>query len=263
MKIYLIDTFTDTLFQGSPAVVAVMEQWPSDRELLLLARENAVPESAFLVRQEDRYHIRWFTHQKEISLCGHATLAAAYVVNQFLEPNCQTILFHSLAGEITVACRPSGLFEMSFSAFNLQPADFSDALREVVGVAPKQVYLGRDYLLVYGDEQTVRSIQPNWREGMNFGGKLISVTARGQQYDCVSRTFVPHNRMAEEEACGSAHCHIIPYWSRVTGKKKLRAFQASSRGGLLFCSYEDGKVLIAGSCALYLTGETAGPLSGK
>ena len=258
MKIYLIDTFTNKLFQGSPAAVVVLDEWCSDSDLVNLSRENAVPESAFLVKKGADYEIRWFTHKKEIRLCGHATLAAAYVVNHFMDHNCQSIVFHSLAGKITVACKPRDIYELCLKAFDLKQIEFSNELYEAVGAVPKSVYLGRDYLLVYEDEQTIREIRPRWNEKMDFDGKLISVTAKGTGYDCVSRTFVPHNRMAEEEACGSAHCNIAPYWSRKIGKNELKAYQASGRGGILYCRCENEKVLLSGACVLYMAGELSG-----
>lgn len=255
MKIYFIDTFTDRLFSGSPAAVVVLDKWYPDDVLINISRENAVPESAFIVKSDAGYHIRWFTHKKEIKLCGHVTLAAAYVVSHFLEPGCKNTRFESLAGEISVLCKPDDVYELTLNPFKLEKIDMTEQLYEVVNSHPDEVYIGRDYLLVYNDEQTVKAISPNWNENMDFGGKLISVTAKGDTFDCVTRTFVPHNRMAEEEACGSAHCHVVPYWTEKLNKADLKAYQASSRGGTIYCRLQDGKILMSGGCVLYMTGE--------
>lgn len=228
----------------------VLDEWCSDEELLHLSRENAVPESAFLKKENDGYRIRWFTHRKEIRLCGHATLAAAYVVSHFLDRGCRQIRFFSLAGEVIVTCEEDR-YEMPFKAFDLQEISVPEQLLSVIGTPPAHAYLGRDYLLVYDSEEAISAMEPQWNSSMDFDGKLISVTAKGTEYDCVSRTFVPHNRMAEEEACGSAHCHITPYWAKRMGKEQINAYQASSRGGTLRCSYKNGKVYIAGACVLY------------
>lgn len=260
MKIYLIDTFTNEPFGGSPAAVVILDQWYSDDLLIKLSQENAVPESAFLVRGASGYEIRWFTHHKEIRLCGHVTLAAAYVVSHFLEPGCSDLRFSSIAGTIPVLRKPGDIYELCLNAFDLLKIPFSDMLLSVLGQVPDEAYLGRDYLLVYENEDAVRSIRPKWDETLNFQGKLISITAKGKEFDCVSRTFVPHNRMAEEAACGSAHCHAVPYWAERLGKREVSAYQASQRGGTLYCKYADDKVFIAGGCVLYAAGEIRIPL---
>lgn len=256
IKTYCIDTFTDRLFFGSPAVVCHLDNWLDEDKLISLSKENAVPESAFIVEKNNEIEIRWFTHKKEITLCGHATLAAAYVVSHYVHPNLKKITFKSIAGEIVVYQNSKDNYKMYFTPFRLEQIDITKELKATLNILPKEVWVGRDYICVYDRIEDIKKINPIKDNEIDFKGKLISVTARGIETDCVVRTFVPHNGMAEEEACGSAHCHAIPYWSKKLNKNKLSSRQESKRTGLFNCEMTaDNKIAISGNCVLFSKGE--------
>ena len=250
MKQYVVDAFTDSVFHGNQAAVCVLDKWPSEELMMSITRENNFSETAFTVKEGEKYHLRWFTPGGEIDLCGHATLGTAYVLFRFYEQDADKLVFTTLSGDLIVT-KNGELLEMEFPAYDLKPVEVTDAMEAALGVRPSAAYLARDLLCVLDDETQVRALTPDQEKLKALPGLLQHVTARGRDEDCVSRTFAPKLAVAEDPVCGSGHCHIIPYWADTFGKGELVAYQASKRGGTLYCRREGSKIFMAGKAALY------------
>lgn len=250
MRQYTVDAFTDRVFSGNPAAVCVMDAWLDDDLMQRIAKENNLSETAFAVKEGEVYHLRWFTPGGEIDLCGHATLATTFVITSFFEPEAEEIRYRTLSGELRVK-REGELFKLDFPAFALHEVEVTDAMEEALGVRPIAAYKDRDLLCVLENEEQVRNLQPDMDKIKELDGLLVNVTARGESTDCVSRTFSPKLDVPEDPVCGSAHCQIIPYWSRELGKTNLVAYQASSRGGTLYGEDRGARVTLTGKAALY------------
>lgn len=250
MKQYIVDAFTDKVFAGNPAAVCIMNDWLSDDLMMSITKENNLSETAFAVKENDNYHLRWFTPGGEIDLCGHATLACAYVLMRFYDKERDSITFHTLGGDLTVS-KNGELYEMVFPSFALKPIPVTQDLADAIGKKPKQAYLGRDLLCVFDDEKEIREIKPDLEKIKELDGLLLHVTAPGKEYDSVSRSFAPKCNVAEDPVCGSGHCHIAPYWAARLKKEKLCAYQASARGGILYCRIENHQVILGGKAALF------------
>ena len=250
MKQYVVDAFTDKVFAGNPAAVCVMDKWLDDELMQKITIENNLSDTAFCVREGKNYHLRWFTPGGEIDLCGHATLATAYVILRFVEPELNEVRFDTLSGELIVT-KNSGLLEMVFPAYELKPVEVTEQMRDVIGAKPVAAFMGRDLLCVMDDEAEVRDCAPDMAKVMQLDGLLLHITAKGKDYDCVSRSFAPKCGVPEDPVCGSGHCHIIPYWANALGKTELTAYQASRRGGVLYTRLEGDRVILAGKAALF------------
>ncbi len=252
---YIVDAFADRVFQGNPAAVCLLEEWPEDEILMDITRENALPETAFVVREEDGWRMRWFSGRGEISLCGHATLAAASVLLQSAGPRAEELRFETLSGTLTVR-REGELLAMDFPAYPLRQLEVADEIADALGARPREVWRARDLLCVFDDPQTVISLKPDQEKLLHVKGALMHVTAPGfGPYDCVSRTFSPKMGLDEDPVCGSGHCHIIPYWAKRLNRNALTARQASPRGGTLHCRLEGDRVILAGRAVLYAASE--------
>ncbi len=251
---YVVDAFTDTLFKGNPAAVCITEEWLPDHLMQSIACENALSETAYAVKAGNRYHLRWFTPGGEIDLCGHATLATAFVIHTFIEPGIPTIIFSTLSGDLAVTCG-HGRFEMCFPAYALQSVAVTDAMAEALGTEPVEAWMGRDLVCVFENEGTVRALKPDMARVSRLDGLLVHATALGQAVDCVSRSFAPKLAVNEDPVCGSGHCHIFPYWSRQLKKSALVGEQASARGGILYGRCDDDSVFLAGQAVLFSVAE--------
>ena len=250
LKQYVVDAFTDKVFAGNPAAVCVMDAWLPDEHLMKITRENNLSETAFAVKAGDSYRLRWFTPGGEIDLCGHATLATAYVITRFVEPGRKQVAFETLSGTLTVT-KKGDLLEMDFPAYNLKPVPVTQAMIEAIGAEPREAYMGRDLLCVMDSEDTVRNMKPEQSKVLALDGLLLQVTAKGSEFDCVSRSFAPKCNVQEDPVCGSGHCHILPYWAKKLGKTELTAYQASSRGGIIYAMVDGERIRISGKAALY------------
>ena len=250
MKQYVVDAFTDRVFHGNQAAVCVLDEWPGEELMMNITRENNFSETAFTVKEGEKWHLRWFTPGGEIDLCGHATLGTAFVLLNYYEKDAKQVVFTTLSGDLIVT-RKGELFEMEFPAYDLKKVDVTAAMEEALGAFVKEAYLARDLLCVLDDEQTVRDLKPDREKIKQIDGLLVHVTAPGKDEDCVSRSFAPKLSVAEDPVCGSGHCHIIPYWADLLGKDELVAYQASKRGGTLYCRREGKKIFMAGKAALY------------
>lgn len=250
MKQYVVDAFTDHVFAGNQAAVCVMESWPSETLMMKITKENNFSETAFTVKEGAAYHLRWFTPGGEIDLCGHATLATAYVLFHFYEKEAKQLTFTTLGGTLVVE-RKGDLLEMDFPAYELKPVAVTADMEEAIGVKPMAAYMGRDLLVVLDNEEQVWHLHPDMKKVKALPGELLQVTAKGTETDSVSRSFAPKMLVDEDPVCGSGHCHIVPYWAKTLGKPDIVAYQASERGGYLYCHMEGNRVKIAGKAALY------------
>ncbi len=250
MKQYIVDAFTDQVFHGNQAAICIMEQWVTEDLMMNITRENNFSETAFAVKEGEKYHLRWFTPGGEIDLCGHATLACAYVLFRFYIPNAEKVVFSTLSGDLIVK-RNGDLLEMEFPAYKLEKIPVTQAMIDAIGVTPSEAYMGRDLLCVFDDEKTVRNLQPDMNKLLNLDGLLLQVTAPGKNTDSVSRSFAPKLNVTEDPVCGSGHCHIVPYWAKRLNKSSIVAYQASKRGGTLYCKMAGDKVFLAGKAALF------------
>lgn len=254
--VYQVDAFTRQLFAGNPACVVVLDSWLPDTLLLKIAQENAVAETAFLCSVEGGYHLRWFTPELEMDLCGHATLAAAHVVHTQLHPGQSLIVFETVSGSIEVVCR-DGQYELDLPVRRGRPAVLPAQIEQALNVLPEHVYLARDYMLVYPSRIEVEQIKVDRSvfDQINLGCGGVVCTAPGDHpEDFVSRFFTPQASILEDPVTGSAHCTLVPYWSERLGKEVLQAKQLSDRGGTLRCALNAERVLIAGEAVTYSKG---------
>lgn len=254
MKQYVADAFTDKVFAGNPAAVCVMDQWLKDDTMQKIAIENNLSETAFAVKEGDAYHLRWFTPGGEVELCGHATLATAYVITRFVEPDLTAVAFDTLSGRLTVE-KNNDMLTMDFPSFRLTPIPVTADLTAALGVTPEEAYMGADLVCVLKDEAQVRQVVPNQEQIRGMEGVCLHITAPGKGYDCVTRTFAPKCGVAEDPVCGRGHCHVIPLWAEKTGRQKFVAYQASARGGVLYCRYTGDRTFLSGTAALFSEAE--------
>jgi PhzF family phenazine biosynthesis protein len=254
MKQYVVDAFSEKVFGGNPAAVCVMEDWLPDELMMKITKENNLSETAFAVKEGADYRLRWFTPGGEIDLCGHATLATAYIITKYSEAGQTEVGFQTLSGLLTVL-KDGDIFQLDLPAYDLKKVEVTDAMEEALGVRPLEAYMGRDLLCVLGSEEEVRNLNPDLEKVKELEGLLLQVTASGKEYDCVSRSFAPKLNVPEDPVCGSGHCHIIPYWARKLEKKDLVAYQASPRGGTLYCEHKGDRVILGGYAALYSTAD--------
>jgi len=252
--IYQIDAFTRTPFSGNPAAVCPLDTWLDDATMQNIAAENNLAETAFIVPRDEGYDLRWFTPAVEVDLCGHATLAAAYVVLNHLQPDLDSISFETKSGKLVVT-RDGERLSMDFPTRAPTPIPVSDALSDALGLAPSEVHLSRDVLAVYEDEATVRTLSPDYTRLLALDeGFGVIVTAKGDTVDFVSRFFAPKAGIDEDPVTGSAHCTLVPFWAERLGRSELVAHQISPRGGELHCEHRGERVIISGHCVLFLTG---------
>ncbi|MGC8879236.1 MAG: PhzF family phenazine biosynthesis protein [Anaerolineae bacterium] len=258
MKIpyFQIDAFTSRQFAGNPAGVCLLEgTWPSDELLQRIAAENNLSETAFVLPRERDFALRWFTPKVEVDLCGHATLAAAFVLFRYLGYVGTTIPFTTVSGPLAVE-RQGDMLVLDFPSRPLQPCATPEALVRGLGLRPVEVLRSRDYCAVFATPEEVIGLTPDMVELSRLDDCLgIIVTAPGREVDFVSRFFAPRTGVAEDPVTGSAHCSLVPYWSQRLGKRHLTAHQLSARGGELFCEDCGERVKIGGYAVAYLRGE--------
>ena len=260
MKQYIVDAFTSRPFSGNPAAVCVMDGWPKEKSMMDLAMENNLSETAFIVKEDEGYHLRWFTPATEVELCGHATLASSFVILNFYEPESDSVRFNTLSGILTIR-KNGSLFEMDFPTYELKEIPVTDAMEEAFGVRPVKALLGLDLVCVFDSEDQVRAMQPDQALLARIEGRIQNATAPGKETDCVSRSFCPKLGIPEDPVCGSAHCQIAYYWSKELGKREIYAYQASKRGGYLRCRMEENdRVTISGEAVLVAASEIAAEL---
>ncbi|MEI9809056.1 MAG: PhzF family phenazine biosynthesis protein [Bacteroidota bacterium] len=255
LVLYQIDAFTDKLFAGNPAAVVPLDKWIDEPLMQNLAMENNLAETVFFVPNGNDYDIRWFTPAAEINLCGHATLASAYVLFNILGYNKPSLTFHSKSGPLIIT-KSNDIISMDFPSwrperFSDYPGNLGEALgvKEIVGV-----YKNRDLLVELNNEEEVKNAQPDFTLIKKSGYKII-ITAPGKKVDFVSRFFAPTFGVDEDPVTGSAHSQLIPFWSEKLGKTKMEAKQLSQRGGHLWVEQKGERVQMGGQCVFYMKGE--------
>jgi predicted PhzF superfamily epimerase YddE/YHI9 len=261
IPIYQIDAFTDRWFAGNPAAVCVLDHWLADSLLQAIAAENHLSETAFLVGGSGRYRLRWFTPIVEVALCGHATLASAYVIFRELEPTLREVIFDSRSGELRVR-RRDDLMTLDFPASRGQICERPERFFEGLGGEPLEVWRDATYALgVFPEEAHIRDLEPNVTALAELDCQAVIVTAPGRSVDFVSRMFAPKVGIPEDPVTGSAHCLLTTYWAARTGKTHFTARQLSRRGGELECELRGERVLISGRAVKFLQGEILLPIA--
>lgn len=254
MKQYIVDAFTDNVFSGNQAAVCVLDNWIPEEMMINIAKENNFSETAFTVQEDGAYRLRWFTPGGEIDLCGHATLTTAFVIMQFYEMDRNLIVFHTLSGDLMVE-RQGDTYEMDLPAFISEKIPVTDQMTEALGERPIEAYLSRDILFVMDSEDAVKNLKPDMEKLRMLEGLCVGVTAKGREYDCVSRVFAPKLNVTEDPVTGSTHCMIVPIWADKLGKTRVTAYQASARTGTLYCEVKKDRVKMAGKAVVYSIAE--------
>lgn len=254
MDYYIVDAFTSKLFKGNPAGVCVLDKKLPLELMQKIAEENNLPETAFIVKNKAGYELRWFTPKAEIDLCGHATLAAAYVISNFIDINVKKIDFFTQSGNLKVT-RNGNLYEMIFPELMSTEIELSPQQINLIGCIPSAIYSSRDLILLLSSEQEVTNYTPNYAKLRKLTDWLgVIVTAQGSKVDFVSRYFCPELD-SEDPVTGSSHCNLIPYWAKKLGKSKMIAKQLSNRGGIIQCELlKDNTVKISGEAVLFMHG---------
>ena len=259
MEYHVVDVFTDKLFSGNPAGVCMLDKWLEDDVLQNIAAENNLSETAFFVKQDGYYDLRWFTPTIEVDLCGHATMASAFVLFEEIEKTTESISFKTISGMVTVT-RENNMLYLNFPARPVEPCPIYQTFEKSFGIKPIANYKAVDFLLLVDSEKTLRGINPDFTilrqityevGNSSFG---IIVTAEGDDCDFVSRFFAPHAGIDEDPVTGRAHCSLIPFWGEKLNKKIMTAKQLSKRGGVLLCEDCGERVKIGGKAVRYLKG---------
>ncbi len=254
LDIFQVDAFTSRPFGGNPAAIVPLDSWLPDEVMQSIALENNLSETAFFVCEGDGYGLRWFTPTFEIDLCGHATLATAFVIFDVLGSKESVLRFRTKSGELTVE-RVGERLVMDFPLRPPVATDVPEGLFEAIGQEPIEALRSRDYFLVYDSEQDILDIQPNFSKLAEIPTHAVIVTAPGKNCDFVSRFFAPEAGIIEDPVTGSAHCNLIPYWAEKLGKTEMFARQLSARGGEIYCELAGDRVRIGGYAVLYLKGQ--------
>jgi len=256
IPIFQIDAFTRRRFHGNPAAVCVLENWLDDTTLQHIASENNLSETAFLLEDGELFHLRWFTPATEVDLCGHATLASAFVVSRYLRNNSDPIHFETRSGGLSVNIEGNAI-RMDFPARKSQSSPFDrEAFEVMLGSAPESLYRSRDdWMAVYADAGTIQAMTPKLAAIAALPCRGLIVTAPGEKnVDFESRFFAPRVGVPEDPVTGSAHCVLVPYWHKQTGKNQFRAYQCSPRGGELRCEYRKDRVVLSGNAVFVMSG---------
>lgn len=253
LPIYQVDAFASEVFAGNPAAVCPLEAWLPDSVMQSVAAENNLSETAFFVKRGEDYDLRWFTPAVEVDLCGHATLASAYVIAKHLAPGLDRVVFHSRSGPLTVT-REGELFTLDLPAKMPRRIELDPDFAQALGATPLELWRADKNMAVLADEAAVRAVEPDFAKVAVLPGDGVIVTAPGDDCDFVSRYFVPQAGIPEDPVTGSAHCVLTPYWARRLDKQKLSARQISARGGELTVEDRGERVLVAGRVAPYLEG---------
>lgn len=262
LKIFQVDAFTDQIFSGNPACVVPLKEWLNDDVLLKIAKENAVAETAFYLQKENDFHLRWFTPEIEMDLCGHATLATAHVIFSLPHYSSQEVRFQTISGLLHVN-KTKNLYTLDFPSRPVEPSKLPEPIMASLSLPPRAVFKARDYLLLYDNEKDIAEIRINrvLFDQINLDPGGVIVTAKGKRSDFVSRFFTPQASILEDPVTGSAHCSLIPFWAERLQKTTMQAQQISARGGNLLCQLKGNRTLISGKATTYLHGFIEVPIA--
>ena len=254
IDLYQVDAFASKPFEGNPAAVCPLEAWLDDTLLQAIATENNLSETAFFVPTESGYHLRWFTPSVEVDLCGHATLAAAWVIFNVLGDSAETLAFETRSGQLLVQRNGNDL-AMDFPAKIVEPLAMEAEVKAALGINEiEELLISDDIVVVVNDAQLIESLTPDMQQLKHLPGRGIVVTAKGSDVDFVSRWFGPKVGVEEDPVTGSAHTSLAPFWAKKLGKRQLTARQGGARKGALSCEIEGERVIIKGCVAPYLKG---------
>lgn len=256
LKYFKVNSFTNELCKGNPACVVPLSGWLEDEILLKIARENAVSETAFFIRKKDSFHLRWFTPEIEMDLCGHATLATAHVIKNCLNYSQNIIFFKTKSGDLKVNI-DNNIYFMNFPSRVASPSHLAEEIKLSLNIQPVEVHKSRDYLLIYKNQNDIENITIDRThfDQINLGYGGVIVSSIGNSADFVSRFFTPQASILEDPVTGSAHCTLIPYWSSKLKKDTMEAIQLSERGGQIKCQNLNDRVVVGGQAILFSFGE--------
>jgi len=258
IKLYQADAFTDRLFSGNPAAVCILDEWISDELMQSIANENNLAETSFVVPEGKDFKIRWFTPAVEVDLCGHVTLASAFLIFNILEYPGNLIRFHSRVSGLLPVEKAGDMLYLDFPTDKLErlPEDQNIVIEKCIGIKPLELFKGKsDYLALIDSERSLKDLKPDLKEISELDARGLIVTSKGDSVDFVSRFFAPQLGVNEDPVTGSAHTSLLPFWSERLGKNRLIANQLSKRGGQLACEFKNDRCRIGGKAQLYLTGE--------
>lgn len=254
IEIFQVDAFTDKVFYGNPAAVCLLNEWLNDELMQAIAVENNVSETAFIMKDEKGFHIRWFTPNGEINLCGHATLAAGFVLFELQKNDEETLRFDSLSGELRVT-RLGDKYQLDFPTLNYTDAENPDDLKKLINVKPLAIYQSDlDYLIQLETEQDVAKAEVDLKQLAHLPKRGLILTSKAKDVDFYSRCFYPKHHIAEDPVTGSAHCVLTPFWASILNKKHLTACQGLHRKGYVFCTLHEDRVFLGGHCRWYSKG---------
>lgn len=255
LKMYQVDAFASRVFEGNSAVIVPLDEWLPEHTMQAIAMENNLSETAFFVPSGTGFHIRWFTPTKEVKLCGHATLAAAFVLFNQLEYQHKTIHFDSLSGALSVTQQTNGRLTLDFPEQMPTICDAPDALIDGLGKVPMTCLQHENYIAVFETQAQIESLTPNFEQLKQLNLQGVIATAPGNEHDFVARFFAPKFGINEDPVTGSAYTQLTPYWSKQLNQTQHRARQLSERGGEISCALKNGRVMISGQAVLYMKGE--------
>jgi len=253
LNIYQIDAFARRVFEGNPAAVCPLKEWISDETMQKIAAENNLSETAFFIKENDTFHIRWFTPVNEVNMCGHATLASAYVIFECLNYENKEIIFNSKSGILKVY-KKNDRYKMDFPVQKIEKCKVLDIMLKAFNIKPLECYKSMDYILVFENEKDILNIKPDFELLKLLDKRGVIITAKSKKYDFVTRFFAPKLGINEDPVTGSAFTQLVPYWSKILNKCNLTAKQLSQKGGEVFCSLKNDRVEIAGYAVKYMEG---------
>ena len=255
IPIYQVDAFTSEVFKGNPAAVCPLKEWLPDEVMQKIAQENNLSETAFFINKNDSFDIRWFTPVSELDLAGHPTLATAHVIIEELNFKLDKIIFKTKIGDTLNVTKKNNLFLMDFPSRPPRIYDNIELVSDALRKKPLALFRHRDVVAIFENEEDIKSIIPDMEKLKELDCPAVIVTAPGKEVDFVSRNFAPKLGIPEDPVTGSAHCELIPYWSKILDKKELLAHQISDRGGKLYCTHNEDRVTIGGEAVTFLRGE--------
>jgi len=254
MNYYVVDAFTDVLFKGNPAGVCILDNELDESIMQNIATENNLSETAFVLKREGYYDLRWFTPKVEVNLCGHATLGSAFVIANFIDTNVDVMRFETKSGTLTVN-KENDLYVMDFPSRKPRKVEITPQMEQAVGTPINEAHRSVCLLLLLEDERKVQRLTPDFGLIKQLADRAVIVTAKGNTVDFVSRFFAPNVGIPEDPVTGSAHTTLIPFWAERLNRDQMIAMQLSERGGMIFCENCGDRVKIAGKAILYSQGK--------
>lgn len=254
IQLFQVDAFTEKVFHGNPAAVCLLDEWLNDELMQAIAVENNLSETSFVIKSSDEFHIRWFSPNGEINLCGHATLAAGFVLFEEGLCNSSRIEFNSPGGKLGVS-KQDDIYTLDFPKLNFELIEQTESITSLIDKKIVEAYESQyDLMLILGSELDVTQVRVDLNRLSKHKSRGLILTSTSEDYDFYSRCFYPKHHIPEDPVTGSAHCVLAPYWSHKLSKKKLHALQGSVRKGELFCQVSEDRVYLSGYCRWYLKG---------